>query len=151
MLNRLLLARCNAGIPNPAYPSGWFGGLGYDDASHNTFTVSCNNVGGSYPVGPEGCLLWQLTYGSYQVAYGCDPAKTKPVFQQTENQCYNDHVRGWARGAVGCPWQHSSCCVHGSCTSNGWLCTTHIYMPPCWASWLGAGMPAAVVPLLQRG
>jgi hypothetical protein len=146
------LACCRTGVLNPGYPTditghqNWFGGWSYDDASKATFTVHCNDVGGTYPA--TSCFLWSLEYGSYQVAYGCDPAKKKPVYQQTETTCFNEKVGDQRLGVV--------CLAAHQGLSAGQL---HVYLPalystyecaPAAVAWVGTGLPAPVLPLPQR-
>jgi hypothetical protein len=92
--NLLPLACCTTAILNNAYPSNWYSGAwSYDSPDQATFTVKCNWVPGAYP-SQGSCWLWKVQYGSYQVSSGCEPSKAKPVYQQTENLCFNDRVGG---------------------------------------------------------
>jgi hypothetical protein len=73
------------------------------DPNSDPNNAACRITGGAAPEDLP-CLLWQANYGHFQVAYGCDPSKTKPVWQQTEQFCYwNKH--GGVSAAHGC--QHT--------------------------------------------
>jgi hypothetical protein len=115
------LSCCTTAILNNAYPSNWYSGAwSYDSPDQATFTVKCNWVPGAYP-SQGSCWLWKVQYGSYQVSSGCEPSKAKPVYQQTENLCFNDRVGG--------PWRVACLTAVLLCAGqlDNWRCIVAVH------------------------
>lgn len=80
-------------------------GSANDDGNHHTSTATCGPRGDGEYGAFHPCYVWDVSYGNYQLAYGCEASKTMPVYQQTETFCY------WAKNgevSVCFGWQPSS-------------------------------------------